>query len=93
MQVRASHAASRTDGAQEISRTYGLTFIDANLAQVTVHRDVALSMVDDHGVAIKIVIARRGNNAVTWCEDRRSRARRNVHALVRRTRLVVKETT
>ena len=83
MQVCASHATRRTDGAQVVARIDDLSLINADFTQMTVHRDVALTVIDDDGVAIEIVIACRSDDAGSWRKDWRSRACGDVHTLVR----------
>ena len=64
---------------------------DAYLAKVTVHRDKALAVIDEHGVAVEVVVARRGDDTRTRRLDGRSGRHADVHALVRRAGLVIKE--
>ena len=76
------YATCRAHLADWLTRNNGLTIFDANLAQVTIHRHKALTVIDENGIAVEIVITGCRNDAVTGSENRRIKWCRNVHAAV-----------
>ena len=66
MQMRSGHATCRSDRPDRFTHREWLAFFNTDLAQVAVHRNKALSMIDDDSVAVEEKIAGR-------CDDSRAR--------------------
>ena len=70
--MRARDAARGADGAQSIARLHRLAFRYLNLAQVAVHRDVTLAVIEDHGVAIEEIVTGCSHDTGSWRGDGRA---------------------
>ena len=57
MQVRASHAASRTHGTQALAGCEHITGLDVDHAQVAHHAQEAATVVQPDGVAVEEIVA------------------------------------
>ena len=53
MQVRARHATRGTHQADQFAALNFLPFGDVDLAQMTIHRNEALAVIEKHGVAVE----------------------------------------
>ena len=61
MQMRSGDSARCANSAQDVSRCYRLAFFDAYFAHVAVHRDKALSVIDEYRIAVEEIVARRSD--------------------------------
>lgn len=61
MQMRSGDSARCANSAQDVSRCYRLPFFDFDFAHVAVHRDKALSVIDEYRIAVEEIVARRGD--------------------------------
>ena len=70
MQMWARYTPGRPDSAQNLTRRQRLSFPNRNLTQMTVHRHEALTMINDHGVAVEEIVSRRRHNTGPRRDDR-----------------------
>ena len=86
-----SRCAARHAGQRDgLTARHCLTRPDADLAQMAVHRDQTLSVIDKDRVAIKKIVARVDYGAGGSGADWRSRVHGDIEAGVRISRLTVK---
>jgi hypothetical protein len=89
VQVRAGDPAGCSDFADDVAGLQVLAELHADLRQVAIHRRQSLAVVDDHVVAVEVVLAHVDDLARDRRLDRRARGRRDVHATVRPARFAV----
>src|SRR3569623_846409 len=84
-------AAGLADRADERAALELLAGFHVDAAQMAVHRHQTLAVIDEHGVAIEEVIARRDHAARCRRAHRTARGRGNVEASVRIARQAVED--
>jgi len=91
VQMRAGHPPGLADRADSLAArdTGALRNIDA--AQMVVHSDQALAVVQDHGQPVEEIVADLDHGARRGRDDRRSFRSRDIQAVVGLPRLVVEE--
>src|SRR5690606_16352285 len=89
VQVGTGDAAGRPDRADARTGPHRAAFRHLDGGEVAIHRHEPLPVIDDDGVAVEVEIPGDRDLPVGGGGDRRARRRGDVHALVRRARLVV----
>jgi hypothetical protein len=92
MQVRTGHASGCTHLAEQLAPIDAGAVANIDFIQVTIHCDQALPVIEHNRVAIEEKIAAGDDRSRRRRGDRGATNRRDVHALVRRTRLIVEKT-
>src|ERR1700733_11730371 len=89
MQVWTGAPAGHADLADGLSALYSSADLYTDRAQVAVHREQPLAVIDDDGIAIEEIVAGIHDRAIPSCEYRCARGRGDVHAGMRIARLPV----
>src|SRR5688500_20354823 len=89
--MRAGDAPGRADQAELRTRTDLVARLHVGAAQVTVHRDHALAMVDEYRLAVEEEVAGVEHAAAGRVENRRPSRGGDIHPAVRAARLAVEE--
>src|ERR1700733_2742950 len=93
VQMRTGDTAGGANLADDRAAVHRLTDLHADDRQVAVHRDQALAVIDQYRIAIKKIVAGIDDLAVCRGVDRCPGRSGNVHAGMRRARLVVEHAT
>ena len=64
MQVRSGDSTGRPDFSYLSASHQSLALFNIDFVKVAIHRHEALAVIDDHGVAIKIIVSRRRHGAI-----------------------------
>lgn len=91
VQVRAGGAPCHPHRADDRAARYPLAGLDGDTAQVAIHGDESLAMVDEYGVAIEEIIAGGDHRSVRRRAHRRTAGGGDVQAAVRIARLAVEK--
>jgi len=81
--MRPGHPARSADGPDDLVPADTLAFLHADLGEMTIHGHQARSMVQQHRVAVKEVIARINDYSVSGRVHWRAQCSRDVHPAVR----------
>jgi len=69
MQMRSGDATGRANRTEKIAGLDLLALSDPNFAQVTIHRDKPLSVIEKDGIAIEKVVTRSSNGSGARRDD------------------------
>jgi len=93
MQMRSGHATCRSDRPDRFTHREWLAFFNTDLAQVAVHRNKTLSMIDDDSVAVEEEVAGCSDDSGARRDHWRACVGSDIHAGMRRAWLVIEKTS
>lgn len=79
MEVRSGHAAGRSDRADDLTADHEIALVYRYLGKVEIHGEKLITVVDEKGLAGKVVLLGKDDCATRCGEDRGPRRRAVVH--------------